>query len=131
MQQNRNSFEKSKFCWRILERCIFSVFRWCPEGNNWRCCCIWSITFANIYFQGLTPNPDILCNREIKFKRLYDYAMNLGADFLATGTSILHLLLQLEHFHEIDGNKSSFFKGHYAQVGISKDGKPELWRAFD
>ncbi|PCI77292.1 tRNA 2-thiouridine(34) synthase MnmA [Candidatus Aerophobetes bacterium] len=34
---------------------------------------------------GLTPNPDILCNKEIKFKVLYDKAMSLGADKLATG----------------------------------------------
>ena len=35
--------------------------------------------------QGLTPNPDILCNREIKFKALLDKAFELKADFLATG----------------------------------------------
>lgn len=34
---------------------------------------------------GLTPNPDILCNREIKFKVFLDKALNLGADYLATG----------------------------------------------
>jgi tRNA-specific 2-thiouridylase len=34
---------------------------------------------------GLTPNPDILCNREIKFQALFHKAMELGADFLATG----------------------------------------------
>lgn len=35
--------------------------------------------------QGLTPNPDILCNREIKFKAFFKKARALGADFLATG----------------------------------------------
>lgn len=35
--------------------------------------------------QGLTPNPDILCNREIKFKVFLNKAKELGADFLATG----------------------------------------------
>ncbi|MDP1880539.1 MAG: tRNA 2-thiouridine(34) synthase MnmA [Parachlamydiaceae bacterium] len=35
--------------------------------------------------KGLTPNPDILCNREIKFKVFLDKAIELGADFLATG----------------------------------------------
>jgi tRNA-specific 2-thiouridylase len=35
--------------------------------------------------KGLTPNPDLLCNREIKFKVLLEAAENLGADFLATG----------------------------------------------
>ncbi|MFZ4772557.1 MAG: tRNA 2-thiouridine(34) synthase MnmA [Chlamydiia bacterium] len=35
--------------------------------------------------KGLTPNPDLLCNREIKFKALLETAEKLGADFLATG----------------------------------------------
>jgi len=35
--------------------------------------------------QGHTPNPDILCNREIKFKVLLDKALQMGAQFLATG----------------------------------------------
>ncbi len=34
---------------------------------------------------GRTPNPDIWCNREIKFKAFLDHALALGADFLATG----------------------------------------------
>ena len=41
--------------------------------------------FLEEYKQGRTPNPDILCNREIKFKVFLDYADNLGADFIATG----------------------------------------------
>ncbi len=35
--------------------------------------------------QGHTPNPDILCNREIKFKVFLEKALSLGADYLATG----------------------------------------------
>ncbi|MCH9612779.1 MAG: tRNA-specific 2-thiouridylase MnmA [Chlamydiia bacterium] len=35
--------------------------------------------------EGHTPNPDILCNREIKFKVLFDKAFSLGVDYLATG----------------------------------------------
>ncbi len=34
---------------------------------------------------GFTPNPDILCNREIKFKAFLEKALSLGADYLATG----------------------------------------------
>ena len=34
---------------------------------------------------GRTPNPDVLCNREIKFKVLLDYVLDNGADYLATG----------------------------------------------
>ena len=35
--------------------------------------------------QGLTPNPDVLCNKEIKFEDFTNYAMRLGADKVATG----------------------------------------------
>lgn len=41
--------------------------------------------FVEEYKLGYTPNPDILCNREIKFKVFYEKARELGADFLATG----------------------------------------------
>lgn len=41
--------------------------------------------FLNDFRQGFTPNPDVLCNREIKFKVFYQKARLLGADFLATG----------------------------------------------
>lgn len=37
------------------------------------------------YERGRTPNPDVLCNREIKFDIFLDTAMSLGADFVATG----------------------------------------------
>jgi tRNA-specific 2-thiouridylase len=41
--------------------------------------------FVEEYKLGFTPNPDVLCNREIKFKVFFEKAMELGADFLATG----------------------------------------------
>lgn len=41
--------------------------------------------FLEEYKAGRTPNPDILCNKEIKFKAFIDYASELGADFIATG----------------------------------------------
>lgn len=41
--------------------------------------------FLADYQAGLTPNPDVLCNREIKFKVFLEKALALGADFLATG----------------------------------------------
>ncbi len=41
--------------------------------------------FVEEYKNGFTPNPDILCNKEIKFKVFFDKAMELGADYLATG----------------------------------------------
>lgn len=41
--------------------------------------------FLAEYRAGRTPNPDVLCNREIKFGPFKDYAKELGADFIATG----------------------------------------------
>lgn len=41
--------------------------------------------FLNEYELGRTPNPDVLCNKEIKFKAFLDHALTLGADFIATG----------------------------------------------
>lgn len=41
--------------------------------------------FLHEYKGGRTPNPDVLCNREIKFKAFLDYAKQLGADLIATG----------------------------------------------
>ncbi|MBN1379380.1 MAG: tRNA 2-thiouridine(34) synthase MnmA [Gammaproteobacteria bacterium] len=41
--------------------------------------------FLNEYQAGRTPNPDVLCNKEIKFKAFLDYALRLGADKIATG----------------------------------------------
>ncbi|PIQ43439.1 MAG: tRNA 2-thiouridine(34) synthase MnmA [Gammaproteobacteria bacterium CG11_big_fil_rev_8_21_14_0_20_46_22] len=41
--------------------------------------------FLEEYEAGRTPNPDILCNKEIKFKAFLDYALELGADYIATG----------------------------------------------
>jgi len=48
----------------------------------------WDHVFAHFLKEfelGYTPNPDILCNREIKFKILLDKALEIGGDFLATG----------------------------------------------
>ena len=41
--------------------------------------------FLSEYQAGRTPNPDVLCNREIKFGVCFDYAKRLGADLFATG----------------------------------------------
>lgn len=48
----------------------------------------WEGVFAHFlaeYAAGRTPNPDVLCNREIKFKYFLDAARELGAEFIATG----------------------------------------------
>ena len=41
--------------------------------------------FLREYSAGRTPNPDVLCNAEIKFRAFLDHAMEMGADWIATG----------------------------------------------
>lgn len=41
--------------------------------------------FLKEYKAGRTPNPDVLCNREIKFGPFREYALSMGADYIATG----------------------------------------------
>ena len=61
--------------------------------------------FLREYQAGRTPNPDVLCNAEIKFKAFLDHAMKLGADLIATG--------------------------HYARVRQAESGRFELLKALD
>ncbi len=60
--------------------------------------------FLAEYRAGRTPNPDVLCNREIKFKTFVEHAQALGADLIATG--------------------------HYARI-CNKDGERQLCRGLD
>lgn len=60
--------------------------------------------FLDEYKKGRTPNPDVMCNKEIKFKAFLDYALKIGADYLATG--------------------------HYAQVEF-RDGEYKMLRGVD
>ncbi|MBI3171060.1 MAG: tRNA 2-thiouridine(34) synthase MnmA [Hydrocarboniphaga effusa] len=60
--------------------------------------------FLADYQAGKTPNPDVLCNREVKFQPFREHALRLGADFIATG--------------------------HYARIEAAADG-PRLLRAAD
>ncbi|MGM0589044.1 MAG: tRNA 2-thiouridine(34) synthase MnmA [Bacteroidota bacterium] len=41
--------------------------------------------FLEEYKKGRTPNPDVMCNKEIKFKAFLDHALKMGADWVATG----------------------------------------------
>ena len=81
--------------------------------------------FLREYQAGRTPNPDILCNAEIKFKAFLDHAMRLGAEKIATGhyarvrqnpTTGLHELLK-----GLDpGKDQSYFLHRLSQAQLSK-----------
>ncbi|GAA6117169.1 tRNA 2-thiouridine(34) synthase MnmA [Apilactobacillus kunkeei] len=61
--------------------------------------------FLNEYKKGRTPDPDVICNKEIKFRAFLDYALDLGADYIATG--------------------------HYARLQRDEDGHNHLLRGSD
>lgn len=61
--------------------------------------------FVNDYMQGRTPNPCVMCNSKVKFNHLYKKALDMGADFIATG--------------------------HYAKTSHEPDLGHALWRSRD
>lgn len=67
--------------------------------------------FLDEYSAGRTPNPDILCNKEIKFRAFLDHALDLGADKIATGhyarTAIVNGKAQL--LRGLDNNKDQSY----------------------
>src|SRR5687768_2457614 len=79
--------------------------------------------FLAEYQAGRTPNPDVLCNAEIKFKAFLDHAVGLGADVIATGhyaqvreVEGLHQLLMAE-----DGTKDqSYFLHRLGQAQLGR-----------
>jgi len=79
--------------------------------------------FLHEYRAGRTPNPDILCNREIKFKAFLEYAEELGADYIATG-HYTRLRREGEHSYllrGLDRNKDqSYFLHAVPEQQLSK-----------
>ena len=79
--------------------------------------------FLREYQAGRTPNPDVLCNAEIKFRAFLDHAVGLGADWIATGhyaqvreVDGLHQLLKAE-----DGTKDqSYFLYRLDQAQLAR-----------
>lgn len=74
----------------------------------------WDRVFENFldeYKAGRTPNPDILCNKEIKFKAFLDYALQLGADYIATGHYVQRSEKNTEFFllKGLDDNKDQSY----------------------
>ena len=82
--------------------------------------------FLSEYKAGRTPNPDILCNAEIKFKAFLDHAMKMGADLIATGhyAQVRENPLETGKFQLLkadDGSKDqSYFLHRLNQAQLSK-----------
>ena len=79
------------------------------------------------YKQGRTPNPDVLCNREIKFDVFLEIALSLGADFVATGHYCQRetTTINNKEIHQLlagaDPNKDqSYFLCQLTQAQLSK-----------
>lgn len=81
----------------------------------------------NEYENGRTPNPDVLCNREIKFDVFMRIALDLGADFVATGHYCRKATVEIDgkEVHQllagVDGNKDqSYFLCQLSQAQLAK-----------
>ncbi len=72
----------------------------------------WDDVFENFLSEvnaGRTPNPDILCNREIKFRAFLDYAQELGADLIATGHYVRRVDEKNPLHRGVDQNKDQSY----------------------
>ncbi|WP_270164562.1 tRNA 2-thiouridine(34) synthase MnmA [Paenibacillus sp. SYP-B4298] len=70
--------------------------------------------FLDEYKRGRTPNPDVMCNREIKFGEFLDKALTLGADYLATGhyARVEQVNGEARLLRGVDGNKDQTYFLH-------------------
>ena len=79
--------------------------------------------FLREYESGRTPNPDVLCNAEIKFKAFLDHAMSLGADLIATGhyARVREIDGRFELLKAVDASKDqSYFLHRLNQAQLSR-----------
>jgi tRNA-specific 2-thiouridylase len=79
--------------------------------------------FLREYSAGRTPNPDVLCNAEIKFKAFLDHAMALGADAIATGhyARVRHAAEGVQLLKGLDASKDqSYFLHRLSQQQLAK-----------
>lgn len=79
--------------------------------------------FLREYQAGRTPNPDILCNAEIKFKAFLDHAIRLGAEKIATGhyARVREVDGQFQLLKGLDPSKDqSYFLHRLSQAQLSK-----------
>lgn len=79
--------------------------------------------FLREYQAGRTPNPDVLCNAEIKFKAFLDHALTLGADKIATGhyARVREMNGQFQLLKALDASKDqSYFLHRLNQEQLAK-----------
>ncbi|MDN4072774.1 tRNA 2-thiouridine(34) synthase MnmA [Fictibacillus terranigra] len=79
--------------------------------------------FLEEYKAGRTPNPDVICNKEIKFKAFLDHAMSLGADYVATGhyARVVEEDGEVKMLRGVDENKDqTYFLNQLSQEQIAK-----------
>lgn len=79
--------------------------------------------FLDEYKAGRTPNPDVMCNKEIKFKAFLEHAMTLGADYLATGhyARVAYRDGEYKMLRGVDANKDqTYFLNQLGQDQLSK-----------
>ncbi|WP_019423636.1 tRNA 2-thiouridine(34) synthase MnmA [Paenibacillus sp. OSY-SE] len=79
--------------------------------------------FLDEYRRGRTPNPDVMCNREIKFGEFLQKALDLGADYLATGhyARVVHEDSGHTLLRGIDSNKDqTYFLNALSQEQLAK-----------
>lgn len=79
--------------------------------------------FLNEYKAGRTPNPDVMCNKEIKFKAFLEHALELGADYLATGhyARVANIDGEYKMLRGVDNNKDqTYFLNQLGQEQLSR-----------
>jgi tRNA-specific 2-thiouridylase len=79
--------------------------------------------FLDEYKAGRTPNPDVMCNKEIKFKAFLEHAMSLGADYLAMGhyARVEYRDGEYKMLRGVDQNKDqTYFLNQLGQEQLSK-----------
>lgn len=79
--------------------------------------------FLDEYRAGRTPNPDVMCNKEIKFKAFLEHAMALGADYVATGhyARVAYIDGEYKMLRGVDDNKDqTYFLNQLGQDQLSK-----------
>jgi tRNA-specific 2-thiouridylase len=84
--------------------------------------------FFKEYAAGRTPNPDVMCNKEIKFKLLYNWAMKNGFDYLATG-HYAKIGMSGNRMNRIIGKGHSLLIHRYQDTPIN--GHATLFRSVD